>query len=294
MLRVFRFSLGLVVATLLTSALTAQGQQTLYAIGNGGTTLIRFPSDNPAAVTVVGDFSGDSIVLDAISFRPSNGQLYGYLDDTDSFYTINTTTGALTLASAGAGAAPTNTFQLGMAFNPLADRARVVTDSGQNIVYNPFTGTASAATTLDYLIGDLNENASPSIIDNAYTNNRAGALTTAQYAIDYGTDSLVTLANDTGVLATVGALGVDTDIYTGFEIYTSPAGLNTAYAVLTPDAGVPSLYTINLSSGDATLIGALGFTNQVYSLAVLPAPSAALPLAVALTVFSVRRRCRAS
>ncbi len=271
-------------------ALSAQAQQTVYAIGNGGTTLVRFQSNTPGTVTVVGNFGGASTFLDAIDFRPATGQLYGYLDSTDSFYTVNVNTGALTLASVGASGAPTNTFQLGIDFNPTLDRARVITDSAQNIVYNPVAGTAAAFTSVFYGTGDVNELTSPSIIDIAYTQNLVGAVTTAQYGIDYGRDILVTVANNAGTLTTVGALGVNTDIYSGFDIYTNPGGVDTAYALLTGPTGGPSFYTINLGTGAATLVGALGFTNQVYSLAVVPSPGAALLAGVPLLACAIRRR----
>jgi len=270
-------------------AAAANAQQTVYAIGNGGSTLLRFQTDNPANVTVVADFGGANTFLDALDFRPATGQLYGYLDSTDSFYTVDLNTGQLTLASTGVSGAPTNTFQLGMDFNPTIDRARVVTDSTQNIVYNPVAGTAAAFTNVFYATGDVNENASPHIIENAYTQNFAGSTATQQYAIDYGLNALVTLANNAGTLNTIGSLGVDTDIYTGFDISTI-AGIDTAYALLTPAGGVPSFYTINLSTGQASLVGAVGFTNQVYSLAVIPAPGAGLILAGSLVVGSLRRR----
>ncbi|MFA6045640.1 MAG: DUF4394 domain-containing protein [Phycisphaerales bacterium] len=268
----------------------ASAQQTVYAIGNGGSSLVRFQSNNPGSATVVADFSGAASFLDAIDFRPSTGQLYGYLDSTDSFYTVNLNTGALTLASVGASGAPTNTFQLGMDFNPTIDRLRVVTDSGQNVVYNPVVGTAAAFTSLAYAIGDVNENASPSIIDNAYTQNFAGAATTQQYGIDYANDSLVRIANNAGTLTTVGFLGIDTDIYTGFDVYTGPGGVDTGYAILTPAGGAPRFYNINLTTGQATLVGDVGFTNQVYSLAVIPSPGTAMLLALPLGAGLVRRR----
>jgi len=280
---------SLAAAFLVTSQ--SHAQQTVYAIGNGGTTLVRFQSNDPANVTVVGDFSGGNTFLDALDFRPGTGQLYGYLDSTDSFYTVNLNTGALSLASVGASGAPTNTFQLGLDFNPTIDRARIVTDSAQNIVFNPVAGTAAAFTTLAYAIGDPNETTSPSIIDNAYTQSFAGATSTVQYGIDYGINALVTIANNAGTLTTVGSLGVNTDIYTGFDIYTGAGGVDTAYALLTPAGGAPSFYTINLGTGQASLVGALGFTNQVYSLAVIPAPGAALPLA-GLALMGVLRRRR--
>ncbi len=273
----------------------AQAQQTIYAIGNGGSSLVSFQSNNPANVTLNGNFTlnGTATFLDAIDFRPATNQLYGYLDSTDSFYTVDTSTGALTLASVGASGAPTNTFHVGIDFNPTIDRLRAVTDSGQNIVFNPVAGTAAAFTTLAYAAGDINETANPSIIDNAYTNNFAGAATSQQYAIDYGTDSLVTLANNAGTLVTVGSLGVNTDLFTGFDI-TTVNGVNTAYAILTPANGLPSLYTINLQTGSATSVGALGFTNQVYSLAIatIPAPGAGAMLAMGLLASGGRSRRR--
>lgn len=268
----------------------ARAQQTVYAIGNGGSTLVRFQSNNPANVTVVANFSGANTFLDALDFRPATGQLYGYLDSADAFYTVNLNTGQLTLASVGPSGAPTNTFQLGFDFNPMLDRARIITDSAQNIVFNPVTGTAAAFTDVAYALGDPNANASPSIIDNAYTQNFPGAPTTQQYAIDYGLDVLVTVANNAGTLTTIGPLGVNTDIYTGFDIFTGPGGADTAYALLTPPGGAPAFYTINLGTGAATLVGSLGFTNQVYSLAVVPTPGAALLLAGPLATLALRRR----
>ncbi len=267
----------------------ALAQQTVYAIGSGGGTLISFQTNNPGAVTVVGTFGGGATFLDAIDFRPATGQLFGYLDSTDSFYTVNLANAQLTTASVGVSGGPTNTFQLGMDFNPAIDRLRVVTDSGQNIVFNPNSGTAAPFTALAYAIGDANENTSPSIIDNAYSRNTAGTATTQQYAIDYGIDALVTVANNAGTLATIGSLGVNTDIYTGFDIFTSGA-TDTAYAILTPLGGVASFYTINLTTGQATLVGAIGYTGQIYSLAVVPAPGATVVAGLALAAFGVRRR----
>lgn len=279
-------------AAILTAAIagtSASAQQTVYAIGAGGSTLIRFQSNDPSNVTVVGTFGGDNSFLDAIDFRPSTGQLYGYLDSSDSFYTIDLTTASLTLASVPPSGAPTNTFQLGMSFNPVVDKVRVITDSDQNVVYTPGTGAIVGATNVFYGPGDLNEGADPNIIDNGYTNSFAGATTTRQFAIDYGLDVLVTVANDAGTLTTVGPLGIDTDIYTGFDIFAGPTG-DIAYAILTGPGGDPSFYTIDLTTGAATFAGDLGFTDQVYSLAVIPAPASSLALLAAAGLVSRRRR----
>lgn len=282
---IVRAAMGVAALALATPLMA---QNTVYAIGNGGSSLLRFQSDDPSNVTVVGDFGGANTFLDALDFRPSTGQLYGYLDSTDSFYTVDVNTGQLTLAD-GPSSTATNTFQLGMDFNPRVDKARIITDSGQNLVYDPADGSVIAATSVFYGTGDANENASPLIIDNAYTQILPGLATTQQYAIDYGLDVLVQVANNDGTLTTIGSLGVHTGIYSGFDIFTSSEGTDTAYAVLTTGTGT-GFYTINLSTGAATLVGELGFTNQVYSLAVIPAPGSVVAFGFAGMLVKRRRR----
>lgn len=267
---------------------SAHGQVTAYTIGGGGSTLLSFDVANPTNVTTVGSFNGDQTFLDGIDFRPLDGRLYGYLDSTDSFYTVDLTTATLTRVSVGAAAAPTNTFHVGLDFNPQIDRARLVTDSSQNIVFNPNTGTVAAFTELAYAIGDQNENASPAIIENAYDRNVAGTTATLQYAIDYNLNALVTLANNTGVLTTRGSLGINVNEFTGFDIFTRNG--DTAYAIFSDAAGASSFYTINLASGAATLVGAVPSTDPLYGLAVIPAPSTVGLIAAGVVLGARRRR----
>ena len=274
-------------ALALGAAASARAQQTAYAIANGGSTLIKFQTNNPGGAVAVGNFNGANTFLDGIDFRPLNGQLYGYLDSTDTLYTVNLTTATLTAVASGSGASATNTNLLGMDFNPLIDRVRVVTDSTQNLVYNPNTNAApTVATSLFYGAGDVNAARPALIIDNAYTNNVAGLFgSTAQYGIDYGLGTLVTIANNAGTLGTVGSLGIglNGNAYVGFDIFTNLTGLNTAYALLDTTSGLsPGFYTVNLNTGAATSVGSLGGGfNQVSSLAVVTA-SAPEPASLAL------------
>lgn len=58
------------------------------------------------------------------------------------------------------------------------------------------------------------------------------------------------------MLSTVGSLGVNTGLFAGFDIDGSS---NVAYAALSTLAGGRSaLYTINLGTGAATLVKAIG------------------------------------
>jgi hypothetical protein len=281
------------------AVLPARAQQTAYAIA-GGPSLLRFDLSAPGAATLVGSFSiggsstvdvGGNVVpvsLDAIDYRAATGVLYGYWDLTDTVYSVNTGTGALTAVATGTGAGATNTNLLGMDFNPTTGGGtgslfRVVTESAQNLVYNVAAPAQPAvATGLFYPLGDAATTANPAggvnVVENAYTNNLAGALTTQQYGIDYVTDSLVTIGNNAGTLGTVnntlGNLGLDVSAYVGFDIFTTLGGVNTAYALLDTSAAgtAPGLFTINLATGAATPIGTLGGGfGQVYGLAVTPA-----------------------
>lgn len=276
----------------------------MYAIGDGGASLVRFSSDSPGSITRVGLFSGADSFLDAIDFRPSTGQLYGYRSATQQYVTVNVGTGVLTSATANPVGATTNTFFLGMDWNPTIDRLRVVTDSTQNIVYNPNTGTAAGFTALSYASGDVNAGLVPLVIDNAYTNNRPGAITTQQFVLDYDQNSLATLANNTGILSTVGQIKLNGSVldfneYSGFDISTSIDGTNTAYALLTV-GGSAGLYTLDLTSANATYLGAVGSGfGPVYSLAVapVPEPSSIISAGIGLGILGLqllRRRRRYS
>ena len=96
----------------------------------------------------------------------------------------------------------------------------------------------------------------------AYTNPFAGATTTTLYALNQATNGLATIGgvNGTpspngGVVTEIGPLGVAfAGSTTALDITTG----NAAFAALRPSGGGLSLYTINLSTGAATLVGLIG------------------------------------
>jgi hypothetical protein len=85
------------------------------------------------------------------------------------------------------------------------------------------------------------------------------------------------------VLNTVGNLSVSINDLTGFDIFTTSSGANAAYALLT-QGSTTSLYTINLGTGAATLVGPLPATGfQYFGLAITPVPE---PTSLALVMLS--------
>ncbi|QDU29976.1 hypothetical protein ETAA8_50940 [Anatilimnocola aggregata] len=215
--------------------------------------LVRFEMSNPAAAlttTPITGLPGGETLL-GIDFRPATSQLYG-VSSAGSIYTIDPISGAATLVGAGFGFVPNGT-SFGFDFNPVPDRIRFTSDNEQNLRLNPNTGALAITDgNLAYAVGDPNFGANPNIVGSAYTNSFGGATTTTLFGIDSTLNILVSQnPPNAGTLNTIGALGVDPSAVVGFDILT---GSNTAVATLVV-GGVQQLYTINLLTGTATLIG---------------------------------------
>ena len=240
--------------------------------------LINFSNLSPGTITrtltITGLPAGETLV--GIDFRPRTGQLFA-VSSASRVYTLNTTTGVATAVGTAAFTPALTGTASGIDFNPVPDRIRVVTDTDQNLRLNPDTGgMAGVDTTLAFATGDPNQAANPNLVGAAYTNNVAGTTITTLYGIDSNLDILVRQGSvtgaptspNTGLLTTIGALGVNTNDQVGFDI----ADFNDyALASLTTAAATQSqLYTINLTTGAATSIGAIGGGEVIRGLAIAP------------------------
>jgi hypothetical protein len=264
MIRV-RFVPGVCFLTLLIGAAppraTAQtvGQPVLGLV-QGGNALVRFTTAAPgtisATIPVTGLAAGET--LEAIDYRPATGLLYGLATDGTNaavhLYTINPATGAA-IAVGGSVTLPTPGTAWDISFNPVVDRIRVVNNQDENARLVPDSGALAA--------DDANLTPPTATIDAvAYTNQVAGATTTTLYALNQATNSLAVIGGmggtpspNGGVATDIGPLGIT---FGGSTNALDIATNNTAYAVIRPVSGVSALYTINLTSGAATLVGALG------------------------------------
>jgi hypothetical protein len=281
-------------AVCLGSAGMAQAEL-IYGLTTGNA-LFSFDSSSPGAIGgfigVNGLEAGESLL--GIDFRPFNGVMYG-LGSNNNLYAINLSNGQANAAKVNASpfAIPLSGSAFGFDFNPTVDRIRVVSNAEQNLRLNPFTGgvvDGDAVTpgiqgdgSLNYLAGDPFFGSAPDVVGAAYTNNFNGAGSTQLFVIDALNNTLA-LQNppNAGGLTTIGSLGVDANDLTGFDI-SGTSGI--AYASLNG-----SLYTINLGSGAASLVGGIGSTPQILDIAVIPAPGMLGLVGLAGFLGSRRRR----
>jgi hypothetical protein len=220
------------------------------------------PSSIVSAIALTGLQPGE--VIRGIDYRPAGGQLYA-LGSTSRLYQIRPET-AICIEVGLPGAFTLTGTAFGFDFNPTVDRIRVVSNTDQNIRLNPNGALAATDITLAYAAGDANAAANPNVTGVAYSNNVNGATTTTLYGVDTNLNILVTQnPPNNGTLNTVGALGVAASGSADFDISAS----GTAYAAI-PAGGMTSLYTINLSTGAATVIGVLASGGPIQGMAVVP------------------------
>lgn len=252
-------------------------------------TLISWDSGAPGTIDTGVAISGlqQNEQVRGIDFRPADGGLYA-LGSFNNLYRLNANTGAASLVGAGSFSPGMNGSAFGFDFNPVIDRIRVVSDANQNLVLNPNDGTSTQVTSLFYNTGDVNEGLDPNVVGSAYTNSFAGATSTQLYGIDTGLDVLVRQANSAGTLDTVGSLGVDLNDVLGFDI-SSASGV--AYASVQNELlSRSTFWTIDLNTGEASMIGELGGGALVTSIAVVPAPAGVAVLGLGGLLAARRRR----
>jgi Domain of unknown function (DUF4394)/PEP-CTERM motif len=233
---------GLAAAMLATSPAHALK---LFAVDETNN-LVTFDSTAPGAtlssVAITG-VGGSSIL--AMDTRRSNGVLYALTDDF-GLYTINRVSGVATLVNNLALTGSNFAFD----FNPVVDRLRIVSNNNTNYVYNPATNALTNGINVAYVAGDPNVGKDPDVVSAAYLNNdNSGATGTILYVLDSRNDVLARQNAATGVLTTIGALGVNLGARTSFDIATA-GGVNSPFVL-----NGSTLYSVNFGTGALTSLG---------------------------------------
>lgn len=273
--------------------------------------LVTFDSAAPGTflttVATSGVVAGQT--LRAIDFRPATGQLYAIstinsaTTGVGQLYTVNTSTGALT-AVGSTFSLLTGSNRVSMDFNPVVDRIRVVSGTGNNLRLNPTTGAIAATdTNLAYDPADSHFGGAPLIADIAYTNNVAGATQTTLYGYDYDWDGIITIGSvngtpqspNSGLMYTVGAafpspvtfsasIGMDVSGTTGIAYINADDGSS---------ANADFFFSVDLTTGAATNLGSFGTTDMLdFSVAPAPVPEPATLAVLGLGAIAALRRRR--
>lgn len=228
---------------------------------------------NVANVAVTGLAGADT--LTALAYRPTTGVLYALGVDSSNgsghIYRVNPQSGALVtvgLPLTGLNTATGTGYDL--AFDPGTNLLRIV-DSGGALLTVNVDDPLVPQVTANLTIGNAPAGASAA----AFTNSYNQALNTARrtlYVIDSATDQLLRLTNvnnpSNGVLTgglaltlngspldvtAVNSLVIPASVRVTADNLAVPVG--TAYALLQVGSAAPQLYTINLATGAATLVG---------------------------------------
>ena len=207
----------------------------------------------PVSKGITGLQTGENVL--GMDMRPATGQLY-LLGSSSRLYTVNMSSGV----AVAVGTAPFTTLlsgtSFGFDFNPLVDRVRVVSNTGQNLRLDPNTGLIA---TVDLPLNP----GTPAVAAAAYTNNFAGTTSTTLYVIDATTDKLyIQNPPNNGTLVEVGSLGINIGTDNGFDI---GGRSGKAYGLFSIGA-LSKVYTIDLTTGLA--VGQVDFPGVARGFAV--------------------------
>lgn len=226
------------------------GPDLVYYALRGGLIVDKYSTTNPEAtpkgVNITGLQAGETIL--SIDFRPATNQMYG-VGSTSRLYLIDQESGVATMV----GTTPfTPALEGGVKafdFNPMVDRIRLVTGTGQSLRLNPNTGTVA------FTDGRINGQAGAQIAGVAYTNSVFGAMATSTelYAIDITSAKLFEInPPNNGTLMENGPLGLSPMGEGGFDISSAASG-NVGLGLFRVN-NRSTLFTINLDSGQSTIL----------------------------------------
>lgn len=238
--------------------------------------LVEFYSLNPGTILSTQDIEGlqpgESIL--GLDYRPSRPEEFGSyaLGSTGRLYRMASETA--TQIGLGTFSVPLDGTDFGFDFDPVTDRIRVVSNTGQNFRIDPDTGTV--------VDGDpdapgvqpdtpLNPN-SPHVVAIAYTDSPAGSLQGALAGLDATLDSVVRIGAP-GDPASADA-GTVTQLSTGATGDTGASGFdwsqrdNIGYASVVV-GGQSQLLRVT-PQGRPFTVGVIGTAQPVVALAVAP------------------------
>jgi hypothetical protein len=217
--------------------------------------IVSFNSNNAEAVissrAITGVQAGDTLL--GIDVRPAtlsfwsvaqSGNVYELLPMGGKY--VATLKSTLSVMPSGS--------SFGIDFNPVPDRLRMVSNTGQNLRINVDTGVTILDGTVSSTTGAVN------LIGAAYTNSFAGTTSTMLYAIDTVGDTLLRSTNpNAGTYTNLNLMGEAFQplglSFTNANMVGFDISANDSMAYLTIDS---LLWRVDLGTGRATSLGLVG------------------------------------
>ena len=257
--------------------------ETVVAVTEAGE-LIRFNAGQPQRLLqrqpLKGLDAGDPLV--GIDYRVARGVLYA-LSASGRLYTLDADTAQLVRVGAGMPVALQGR-RFAFDFNPVVDRVRVLSDSGQNLRLHPDSGALVAADTAvtapiaapATAPGAIAAVPAVQLAGAAYTYNTRDNKLTTLYVIDLTRGTLMlqgsredvqpVVSPNTGQLTVVGSLNTGPLQDADFDI----ADVNNAALAALRAGGRTRLHAIDLATGRATAIGTVGDGGALRGMAIVP------------------------
>ncbi len=254
-----------------------------------GLELLRIRASEPGQVVerkrLLGFSRGEQVA--GISFRVARGILYA-LTTSGRLYTVDASSGIVSPVGLAPAVLPLEGASFGVDFNPLTDRIRVVSSTGQNLRMHPDTGATidgdvtrpglQGDTALAYVSGDPNVGRAPQVAALAFTPGRNNPQTTTLYAIAGAGGLLVRLgaqaagldssAASSGELSTIGSLGLGNMVDATMDIADRDG--SALAAVRTDREPRTVLVRIDLQTGHVVSLGTLPEGMHILGMAIEP------------------------
>ena len=290
--------LATVVAAVVLTPSALAGEAALGVTSTAPQQLIQFDTATPGTITsrafIAGLQVGERVT--GMDVRPASGEVFA-VTSANRMLIVDPATGAVRALGAALDPPFSGTLPSGFDFNPTVDRLRLAS-TAENFRWNPVTFTSVDSnpgglfdpdTAVTFMVTDSNNGDIPSIVGAAYTDNdNNGATATTLFDLESGNDVLVRQgavdgnggdgpgggSPNTGQLTTIGSLGVAFDDGS-FDVASGPTGTgNVGWAALAQTTDTASkLYTVNLATGAATMVGTIAAGDKIGGLTILPGGS---------------------
>jgi uncharacterized protein (TIGR03382 family) len=232
-----------------------QAGEILYGITADDNLITIDPTTGQGTLVGALELGGSPIAIGAVGLAVSGGNLYAYDSNNNLLRQIDPATGNII-----------NTVDLGIGVSVGGSGNLAFSSSGAGVIGSTLDDTGSFGTGTLYSMST--SPGSAAVVNNnfGFFDGLAFNSGNTLYGLDQGGDTLSTIDPTNGNTTTVGGTGITTiDPSSGFPIYglgglafDSGGTLFGELANFDPSNPLANLYTINTTTGAATLVGAIG------------------------------------